>query len=92
LLHHEEEPFPPPVPTEPLPQHMAFVPTTSSDEFERTYTREDKQRLGKRCKVVLDTGRAHYLVSLGYSVRLVQYTSLSMENHLLIATAVKKPL
>jgi tRNA:m4X modification enzyme len=85
-----EEPFPPPVPTEPLPQDVACAPTMSSDEFERTYSREEKQRLGKRCKVVLDTGRAHHLVSLGYSVRLVQYTSLSMENHLLIATPVEK--
>ena len=86
-----EEPFPPPLPIEPLSQKITYTSTISSDEFERTYSREEKQRLGKRCKVVLDTGRAHYLVSMGYSVQLVQYTSLSMENHLLIATPCTLP-
>ena len=88
-MTNHNEPFPPPLPMEPLPQYLPRTMTTTmvpSADFERTFHRSDKQQLGKRCKVLLDTARAHHLVSLGYSVRLVQYTSLSMENHLLIAT------
>lgn len=75
----------PALPTEPLSIHVEYKPPVPSEEFERTFTREQKAALGKRCKIVLDTARAHRLQELGYTVRLLHYTSHSLENNLLIA-------
>jgi len=58
-----------------------------SDEFEKAFTKEEKMRLGKRCKIMIDLARAHRLqVSGKYrQVKLIRYTTMSMEDHLLIA-------
>jgi Methyltransferase TRM13 len=77
----------PALPTGPLTSQVDYQPPIPSEEFEMTFTREQKAALGKRCKIVLDTARAHRLQELGYSVRLVHYTSHSLENNLLIAIA-----
>jgi len=66
---------------------LARINSVSSDEFERTFGREEKVALGLTCKLLLDLGRAEKLRSLGYqSVRLIRYTTLSKENMLVIAT------
>jgi tRNA:m4X modification enzyme len=75
----------PALPTVPLSIQVDYQPLIPSEQFERTFTREQKAKLGKRCKIVLDTARAHRLQELGYSVQLVHYTSRSLENNLLIA-------
>jgi tRNA:m4X modification enzyme len=75
----------PALPTEPLSIHVEYKPPVPSGEFERTFTRGQKAALGKRCKIVLDAARAHRLQELGYNVRLLHYTSHSLENNLLVA-------
>lgn len=56
-----------------------------SSEFERTFSRKAKTDLGKRCKLFLDTARAYSLKEMGYRVKLVRYTTMSIEDRLLIA-------
>ena len=65
------------------PPPPAFM---DSAEFERTFPREEKIRLGRQVKCMLDYSRAAALQGeLGYSVRLVRYTTRSVEDRLLVA-------
>ena len=57
-----------------------------SKTFESTFSRSDKIALGQRCKLLIDTARAYRLQDRGYTVRLVRYTTLSLEDYLLLAT------
>lgn len=59
----------------------SFVP---SEKFERTFAREDKATFGQRLKRLLDLGRAAGLQEMGYDVRLVRYTTRSIEDRLLV--------
>jgi tRNA:m4X modification enzyme len=69
-----------------IPSEIKLESLVASDEFEREFSRLDKASLGMRCKLFLDTARAHQLISLGYNVKFVRYTTMSIENHLLIAS------
>lgn len=69
-----------PFPTTIFPEHCI-----DSNEFENSFSRRDKAILGKRCKLFLDTARAYKLQELGYLVKLVRYTQMSIEDHLLLA-------
>ena len=65
------------------PPPPAFM---DSAEFERTFPRDEKIRLGRQVKCMLDYSRAAALQGeLGYSVRLVRYTTRSVEDRLLVA-------
>ena len=65
------------------PPPPAFM---DSAEFERTFPRNEKIRLGRHVKCMLDYSRAAALQrELGYSVRLVRYTTRSVEDRLLVA-------
>ena len=63
-----------------IPEHLV-----DSDDFERSFSRPEKMALGKRCKLFLDTARAYRLQEVGYQVKLVRYTTMSIEDHLLMA-------
>jgi len=65
----------------PLPDDEEALPGGPSPTFDR------KVWLGRRCKHLLDLGRLHALKARGCfeSVRLVQYTTLSVEDRLLVA-------
>jgi hypothetical protein len=70
----------------PLPKALEEEATiVDSKEFEKSFPRDQKAALGKRCKLFLDTARAYRLQELGYRVKLVRYTTMSIEDHLLIA-------
>ena len=75
----------------PLPELPTLSPNVREDEFidsktfEQTLPRDDKIRLGKRCKLFLDVARAYSLERKGYHVKLLRYTTLSLEDHLLLA-------
>jgi hypothetical protein len=58
----------------------------SSLEFEGTYSRDEKIRLGQRVKILLDLARAAWLQQLGYRVKVVKYTTNSLEDRLLVAS------
>ena len=58
----------------------------SSDEFERTFSTENKIKLGSDVKRLLDFLRITKLQELGYDVELVLYTTRSIENRLLVGT------
>jgi tRNA:m4X modification enzyme len=74
-----------------LPTLASLPPTIhpeyliDSKEFETNFPREEKTALGKRCKLFLDTARAYRLQEAGYRVKLVRYTTMSMEDHLIMA-------
>jgi tRNA:m4X modification enzyme len=74
---------------EPLPSTIFPEHCIDSKEFEKSFSRRDKSILGKRCKVFLDTARAYKLQELGYLVKLVRYTQMSIEDHLLLAVPSK---
>jgi tRNA:m4X modification enzyme len=58
----------------------------ASQQFEQEFTRAAKAELGVKLKHIFDLARASKLQQLGYTnVELVQYTSRSLENRLLIA-------
>ena len=57
-----------------------------SREFEKSFTRTEKEILGKQAKQLLDLARAARLQELGYKVQLVRYTSQSVEDRLLVAS------
>ena len=61
-----------------------FIP---SQEFEQSYTREEKIHLGKQLKQLLDLARISYLQTQGdYThVELVRFTTRSIEDRLLVA-------
>ena len=59
----------------------SFLP---SDEFERSYSRNEKVQLGIKLKRLLDLARASALQELGYHVQLVRYTDQSIEDRLLV--------
>lgn len=90
-MEEKDTPFPPPMPIDPLSlaiDDAALLASmdASSADFEQSFSRHAKQSLGRRCKLVLDTARAHRLMSLGYEqVHLVSYTTQSLELHLLLA-------
>jgi hypothetical protein len=65
----------------PKAQTSAMIP---SDEFERTFSNEDKARLGQNVKILLDMLRVAELQQLGYKAEMVLYTSKSIENRLLV--------
>jgi hypothetical protein len=71
----------------PLPHTLKEESVTliDSKEFEKSFSRDEKAALGKRCKLFLDTARAYRMQELGYRVKLVRYTTMSIEDHLLIA-------
>ena len=82
------DPFPPTLPRTPIPMNIdideEWMPSTI---FEQQFSRVEKSLLGKYCKIILDTARAHYLKHYcGYDrVQLLHYTTLSSERNLLIA-------
>ena len=57
-----------------------------SDEFERTFTSENKSKLGERVKLLFDMLRVTKLQELDYKAELVLYTNRSIENRLLVGT------
>ena len=60
-------------------------PSISSEEFERTFSREEKAKLGGMVKRLLDLLRIAKLQELGYAdAELVLYTTRSIENRLLV--------
>ena len=59
---------------------------TPSEEFEKSFSREEKVALGITLKQILDLARAARLQEMGYDVRLVRYTTRSLEDRLLVAT------
>ena len=65
-----------------LDASLSMIP---SSEFEALFSRNEKAILGKRCKLIIDTARAFKLIQLGYKVKLVLYTTHSIEDHLLLA-------
>jgi Methyltransferase TRM13 len=76
----------PALPSEPMAMNLGDVPLVPSEKFEREFTREEKADLGKRCKLSMDTARGHALKRIGYrNIRFVRYTTLSMEDTLIIA-------
>lgn len=61
---------------------MKFLP---SKEFEKTFAREEKARLGIQLKKLFDLSRSSFCQQLGYKeVELVRYTTRSMEDRLLL--------
>lgn len=74
-----------------LQESVPLPPFVASDEFERTFSRHDKIVLGMKAKELLDFARAaHLQQELGYRVKLVKYTTRSLEDRLLVA-AVPQP-
>ena len=77
-------------PTELDEKAKARIEATKSEAFERSFSREEKRKLGKTCKLLLDLGRAEHLRCSGYdAVRLLRYTTRSKEDVLLLAKACK---
>mmetsp|Transcript_19962 Transcript_19962/g.25914 ORF Transcript_19962/g.25914 Transcript_19962/m.25914 type:complete len:469 (+) Transcript_19962:61-1467(+) len=60
--------------------HQLTTPTWS-------FSSSEKEKIGKKCKEVLNLGRATYLQSKGYSVSLIKYVKeeVTLENTLLLA-------
>jgi tRNA:m4X modification enzyme len=58
----------------------------SSEEFERSFSREDKSKLGEDVKRLLDMLRVAKLQQLGYKAKIVLYTDKSIENRLLVGS------
>ena len=59
-----------------------FVP---SEEFEKTFTRQEKAKLGMQLKELLDLSRAASCQQMGYEkVELIRYTTRSVEDRLLL--------
>eukprot|EP00562_Extubocellulus_spinifer_P000517 CAMPEP_0178481778 /NCGR_PEP_ID=MMETSP0696-20121128/6390_1 /TAXON_ID=265572 /ORGANISM="Extubocellulus spinifer, Strain CCMP396" /LENGTH=386 /DNA_ID=CAMNT_0020109267 /DNA_START=49 /DNA_END=1206 /DNA_ORIENTATION=- len=59
-------------------------PSISSEDFELTFSRGEKAKLGCTIKRLLDLTRAAKLQELGYDTELVKYTTWSIENRLLV--------
>ena len=59
-------------------------PGMPSKEFERTFAREEKAKLGGIVKRLLDLSRVARLQEFGYEAELVLYTTRSIENRLLV--------
>lgn len=62
----------------------ALRPSVPSKEFEQTFAREEKVKLGGIVKRLLDLSRVARLQELGYKAELVLYTTRSIENRLLV--------
>ena len=58
----------------------------SSEEFERTFSSEQKSGLGENVKRLLDILRVVKLQCMGYKADLVLYTNRSIENRLIVGT------
>ena len=90
----DEMTFPPPLP--PSPISITIQPAIendmrlSSQSFEVQFSRPEKQELGQYSKLLIDMARGYYLkynnISPYQAVKLIYYTTLSVERHLLIAT------
>ena len=90
----DEMTFPPPLPPSPIP--ITIQPAIendmrlSSQSFEVQFSRPEKQELGQYSKLLIDMARGYYLkynnISPYQAVKLIYYTTLSVERHLLIAT------
>lgn len=64
-------------------------PSISSEEFERSFSREEKVKLGGMVKRLLDLLRIAKLQEFGYAdAELVLYTTRSIENRLLVGRVV----
>jgi Methyltransferase TRM13 len=63
--------------------NFEFIP---AEDFERSFPRESKIRIGQRAKILIDLARAAWLQQLGFDVKLVIYTTRSIEDRLLIAS------
>ncbi|XP_069088266.1 tRNA:m(4)X modification enzyme TRM13 homolog isoform X1 [Pleurodeles waltl] len=59
----------------------------SSDSLQRLLTVEERENIGRLCKLLIDRGRIHYLQQKGYRADLQYYTdtAVSLENVLLTA-------
>ena len=64
----------------------ALCPSMPSEEFERSFTRDEKAKLGGVVKRLLDLSRIARLQELGYEAELVLYTTRSIENRLLVGS------
>lgn len=62
----------------------ALRPGMPSKEFEQTFAREEKAKLGGIVKRLLDLSRVARLQELGYKAEVVLYTTRSIENRLLV--------
>ena len=62
----------------------ALRPAMPSKEFEQTFAREEKAKLGGIVKRLLDLSRVARLQELGYKAEVVLYTKRSIENRLLV--------
>eukprot|EP00978_Attheya_sp_CCMP212_P037545 scaffold178141_cov35-Attheya_sp.AAC.1 len=60
-------------------------PFVSSQEFEHTFSRQEKASLGVQLKQLLDLSRVSRLQELGYVVELIRYTTQSVDDRLLLA-------
>ena len=76
---------------EPLSPTIAPEQLIDSKEFEKRFSRSNKTKLGKRCKLFLDIARAYRLHEAGYLVKLVRYTQMSLEDHFLLAVPATIP-
>ena len=59
----------------------------SGAEFERSFARSHKVALARVVKVLFDLCRIAGLQRVGYRARLVRYTTCSLEDRLIVATA-----
>ncbi|XP_069497690.1 tRNA:m(4)X modification enzyme TRM13 homolog isoform X2 [Ambystoma mexicanum] len=59
----------------------------SFDGLQRSLTVEDREHIGRLCKLLIDHGRIHYLQQMGYQAALQYYAdpAVSLENVLLTA-------
>ncbi|KAM4628536.1 tRNA:m(4)X modification enzyme TRM13 homolog [Polymixia lowei] len=60
---------------------------TDAESFNSTLSAEEREHIGRLCKLLINQGRVHYLQSRGYDARLKYYTStqVTLENVLLTA-------
>jgi hypothetical protein len=81
LLQGEE------APTDAAAAQQQQKPTAlSSADFERTFSRDSKASLGRRAKELIDLCRTVWLQqALGYRVKLVRFTTRSVEDRLIVA-------
>lgn len=66
----------------------------SSDSLQRLLTAEERENIGRLCKLLIDRGRIHYLQQKGYRADLQYYTdpAVSLENVLLTAVPSQSAL
>ncbi|XP_006643152.2 tRNA:m(4)X modification enzyme TRM13 homolog [Lepisosteus oculatus] len=76
-----------------LEKQHEYAGETTGDKFEGILPAEDRESIGRLCKLLIDEGRVDYLRRKGYAAELQYYTSpdISLENVLLTAVPVKTP-